>query len=385
MSYLHRIYDTINIKNSKVGIGTTTPSELLHVEGAMYVDKITNASKLLDFNTLSLSNINNITSFGTITASNLRIIGDLTTLNTVTSNTENIVVTNAGTGPALKVTQTGVGAQFSIAEFYDNESGIVMRIADTGLIGIGMMSPASRMHMYDATNSLFSTIQATGTNAAQVVMINAAGTTWVGPSVSNTVEFTTSANQPIIFGTSNVARMGIMSGGNVGIGTTNAVYSLDVRGTAVSLAAPVYIKNGNMNTIMVAVGNQSYTTTGAHTLGIRAQWATTTTDNKLTFRVSAKFHIASDTTGAYRRFESLVTPKNDSGTNKPCELIVVSTGETSSTEFVNFTNTVTRNGNNSVDIVVGWSASAQPAIGNMELQVFANAAIGDFNFTSLFS
>lgn len=384
MSYLHRIYDTINIKDSKVGLGTTSPSELLHVEGAMFVNRITNNSSVLNFSGLSLSNIQDITANGTLTASNLNILGDFTVLNTTTSNTEQMVITNLGSGPALKVIQTGAGSQFSVAEFYDNETGIAMKIADTGLIGIGTSSPSSRMHMYDTAN-LYSTIETTNSNAAQVKLINAGGTTLIGPSTDNTVRFTTTADEPIIFGTSNTARVTIANDGKFGIGTTTPLYSLDVRGTAISLAAPVYMKNGNMNLIHTSIGNQEYTTNGSHTLGIRAQWTTTTTDNKLAFRVSAKFHIASDTSSAFRRFESIVTPKNDAANNRPCELVVVGSGETSSTEFTSFTNTVTRNGVNSVDINVGWSASAQPAIGNLELQIFANTSLGDFAFTPISS
>lgn len=384
MSYLHRIYDTLNIRNSKVGIGTTNPSELLHVEGTMSVNKITNAVGALDFNQLDLTNINNIVSTGTLTASNLNIVGDFTVLNTTTSNTEQIVVTNNGTGPALKVTQTGSGSQFSVAEFYDNETGIAVKIADTGIVGVGTGSPVSRMHIFEPSGTLYTTMQATDSNIAQIHFINDSGSTFIGPNTDK-IEFTTTAAQPIIFGTDSQPRMSISSTGSVGIGTTNAAYSLDVRGSAISLAAPVYMKNGSMNLIQTSIGNQSYTSTGTQYLGIRAQWANTTTDNKLTFRVSAQFHVASDTSGAYRSFDSLVTPKNDVANAAPCDLVVVASGETSSTEFINFTNQVTRNGDNAVDIKVSWDASAQPAIGNLQLQIFANEALGDFTFTPISS
>jgi hypothetical protein len=68
--------------NSRLGINNVNPSNALDVTGNAFVS-------------------------GTITASNLSIIGDFVTMNTVTSNTEQIVINNIGTGPALKVIQTG--------------------------------------------------------------------------------------------------------------------------------------------------------------------------------------------------------------------------------------------------------------------------------------
>jgi len=66
-------------------------------------------------------------------------------MNTVTSNTEQLVITNAGTGPALRVTQTGAN---SIAEFVDAESGSALFIANTGMIGIGTTTPLALTHIY---------------------------------------------------------------------------------------------------------------------------------------------------------------------------------------------------------------------------------------------
>jgi hypothetical protein len=102
-----------------VGLGTIAPTEKLHVEG-------------------------NIFSSGTITASNLAILGDTVILNTITSNTEEVIVTNHGTGPALKVTQTGAQP---IADFYDDGNVLALRIADGGLVGIGTNNPSQLLHV----------------------------------------------------------------------------------------------------------------------------------------------------------------------------------------------------------------------------------------------
>jgi len=109
----------VNPKSGFVGIGTGRPSTLLHVDG-------------------------NMLAAGTITASNLSILGDFVTLNTITSNTEQMVIQNAGTGPALKVTQTGA---HPIADFYDDGQALAMRIADGGNVGIGTATPTSKLHV----------------------------------------------------------------------------------------------------------------------------------------------------------------------------------------------------------------------------------------------
>lgn len=107
-----------------IGIGTTDPQDKFHVQG-------------------------NIRASGTVTASNLTIIGDFVTLNTVTSNTEQMVVTNAGTGPALKVTQTGAN---TVAEFYDAEvTDPALFIANGGYIGVGTTNPSYKFDLWESS------------------------------------------------------------------------------------------------------------------------------------------------------------------------------------------------------------------------------------------
>ena len=117
---------TMTIKNGNVGIGTATPAQKLHIEG-------------------------NIFAKGNIVCSNISVIGDFVTLNTITSNTEQVVVENAGTGPALKVTQTGNN---SVAEFYDNESGLAMIVGNNGNIGIGTTMPMAKLHIAGSLSNM---------------------------------------------------------------------------------------------------------------------------------------------------------------------------------------------------------------------------------------
>ena len=100
-----------------------------------YTDGALNLQFPSPTHTLNVSG--NILSTGTIYASNLQITGDTVVLNTVTSNTEQVIITNLGSGPALKVTQQGVNP---VAEFYD-ESTLSLLIADGGMIGIHTSLP----------------------------------------------------------------------------------------------------------------------------------------------------------------------------------------------------------------------------------------------------
>ena len=109
----------IYYNNGNVGIGTVNPTQKLYVEGDIFAK-------------------------GNVTCSNISVIGDFVRLDTITSNTEQMVIENAGTGPALKVTQTGNN---SVAEFYDKESGVALFVGNGGNIGIGTNNPQQKFHI----------------------------------------------------------------------------------------------------------------------------------------------------------------------------------------------------------------------------------------------
>jgi len=160
----------------------------------------------------------NITTAGTFTASNLSILGDYTILNTTTSNTEQIIITNAGTGPALKVTQTGA---FPIAEFYDDNQVIVLKVADGGNVGIGTVEPLQKLHVQ---GSVLATTQVLGPATDAVT---APGFSWSGDA--NTGMYRPGTDMLGLV-TAGVERVRVLDNGNVGIGTTNPLFNLDIRG-----------------------------------------------------------------------------------------------------------------------------------------------------------
>uniref|UniRef100_A0A6C0KSP6 Peptidase S74 domain-containing protein n=1 Tax=viral metagenome TaxID=1070528 RepID=A0A6C0KSP6_9ZZZZ len=105
-----------------VGIGTQTALSALHVMG-------------------------DILASGKLVASNLIILGELTTVNTTTSNSTQLDVINNGTGPALKVAQN---TPDTVAEFYNNGS-IAMQISASGNIGIGTKNATSTLYVQGTT------------------------------------------------------------------------------------------------------------------------------------------------------------------------------------------------------------------------------------------
>ena len=445
--YVYSLYDTINIWNSNlginVGIGTTIPTEKFSVVGgSMYVERMTNKDSNIDFAYSTMSNVktlrvdtitsqtacnvlnmnantvsnvstislNQITSDGslitfngknlsnimnmyvssnmyvtkTLFASNLQVTGDFTTLNTVTSNTEQMTVTNAGTGPALVVSQTG---NQTVASFYDDNvlamyigGGASAGGVDAGFVGIGTNAADSRLHLYDS-RAIFAHIQTTTSDAAQVHMTNTGGETYIGPSSNATIDFMSTATQPIRIGTSNSEYMRIATNGYVGIGSTAPVYPLDIKGKT-RVQDALYLTTNNMNTIFYSYGGHTFSS-GSHSIGLTMAWANSQSDNSLAFRVQVKCHIATPAGSvAYRKFETIVTPKDNSN-DTPNQIIATEIADTNNSDFSQLTHTVTRAGASSVALSVAWTTTVSSYVGNIQVEVFANTTLGDFTFTPL--
>jgi predicted RNA-binding protein associated with RNAse of E/G family len=217
-------------KNGGIGIGTTQPKERLHVQDNVYISGSTTIS-------------------GTLTASNLAILGDTVVLNTITSNTEQLVIQNAGTGPALMVTQNGAQP---VARFVDAESGVALLIADTGKIGIGTDAPSVSLDIR-STDALRVPVGNEGqkpigqlgyvryNTTTQQYEGYGAGNTWgslggvksVDGLTYITAEMTPGASDcNLRFYTGGVQRLFVNPTGNVGLGSTLAPTRLYVEGDA---------------------------------------------------------------------------------------------------------------------------------------------------------
>ena len=198
-----------------VGIGTATPQSALHVIGSASVSS-------------NLVVSGNITATGLLTASNLRVLGDYVILDTISSNTEQMVITNDGTGPALKVTQTGAN---SIAEFYDDGNALAFKVANDGLIGIGTATPQAKLHVVGS-------IKATTSISSDTQFLGQATDTASTPSFSFAANPNTGIFQPaasnIALSTGGTERMRVLANGNVGIGTMSPSEKMHVQGNILS-------------------------------------------------------------------------------------------------------------------------------------------------------
>jgi len=86
-------------------------------------------------------------------AGNLQIEGNVTQVNTEIYTTSAVDILNAGTGPALSVTQTGNEA---IAEFYDDANIALFidgRVGTDGNVGIGTNNPSERLTVIGSITS----------------------------------------------------------------------------------------------------------------------------------------------------------------------------------------------------------------------------------------
>jgi hypothetical protein len=177
---------------------------------------------------------------------NLTVNGTQTVINTDVITTEQLLVTNNGTGPALVVNQTGEQPVVDIQD--DGVS--VMKIINNGNIGMGTTDPTQRLHVQ---GSILATTQHLGPAADTS---NAPGFSWSGDS--NTGIYRPAADAVGVV-TGGVERMRVLSNGNVGIGTTNPkasthvqssfAFNTDVNGTNYGgLLASSAVSNGDINT-----------------------------------------------------------------------------------------------------------------------------------------
>ena len=139
----------------------------------------------------------------------------------------------------------------------------------SGSINIGTLSPTSGVSLNilaipNSAGVLLTNLSSTGytgyriyndqASSNRALEIDYAGSSYPGALITSGIvgesaAITTTGAYPLQFGTSNTFRMCILSGGNVGIGTTSPSYNLDVAGTirsyGTSTITNILIENTN--------------------------------------------------------------------------------------------------------------------------------------------
>jgi hypothetical protein len=202
---------------SNVGIGTTTPSSILHLASNAATNVI-------------------ITLCNTTTGANPAYIG----------------LSNSGQLVLATVSNHAIALLTSNVER--------MRITSNGFVGIGTTAPSSILHLASnaAANVLVTFCNtATGANPATF-----------GLNSTGDVLLTATSNNNLVFGTSNVERMRITSNGNVGIGATNPQYLLHVHNASVfvgDVASTGTVTSGTPSAGRIVLDNTFNNVAGAGT------------------------------------------------------------------------------------------------------------------------
>jgi hypothetical protein len=234
----------IDSNSGNIGIGTTSPTEKLHVNGNVKANYfIGNGVNITDINaskitsgTLDNSRLpNNI-----VIGNDLQIGGDLTLTGKIESSDSDIkiskqlIVENNNTGPALIVNQTGSGA---VIDIKDNNSSVVY-VKDGGAIGIGTTQPASKLHIHYSTNNTGIRIstdnQAYNLYTSDIYNSDGAGFSIQNISDFGKVPFRIKSDGSILLNAYDVDN-------NVGIGVQNPNEKLEVIG---NVKATSFIGNG---------------------------------------------------------------------------------------------------------------------------------------------
>jgi len=233
----------------------------------------------------------------TVTGS-LSVVGDFTYLDTVVSVTSALSVLNFGTGPALRVEQTGINP---VAQFIDRDGGAVT-IYDTGSLGIGTPIGVTPTHKL----TVGGTISASNTLILAGLVTNVTSSNSVIVENSGTLE--KRAIQAAAFGASTLATASttgttnrvtkFTSGSNVGDS------SITDTGTLVSLTTDVSVLSGKLLTQNAVIGAVSTSTaTFAKLLSSGANALPTFLKSNLQ---SVKYFVTLSTGAQRTAFETIV-------------------------------------------------------------------------------
>jgi len=251
--------------SGNVGIGTTNPTEKLQVNSGDILINNSTISSLKSGGSLYID----LNTFGSYSGRNFRISDNGTSLVNVKQTGEVGIGTTSPGVPLdvvglIRTTTSFVGnacivnsltsATSGGSIFFKNNSGVnLATLTDNGNVGIGTTSPTHKLHVAGTTAHTTVKVSTTTHNANFEVKTDNSNFALIGQGSSNRFDiWDTNAG---------ATRLSVNSSGNVGIGSTNPSYKLDVVGSAGNTArfkgsggqATVSINDGTNDNYIVAL------------------------------------------------------------------------------------------------------------------------------------
>jgi hypothetical protein len=213
------------------GIGTSTPLQKLHVNGAIQFQNalMPNGNAGLAGQVLVSQGAATVPAWQTL-ASGWGLLG------------------NAGTVQATNF----VGTTDNVGLSFRTNNVIRQTIDNTGNVGIGTTTPANRLVVFGAAGNQYSSFQ------------NNLGATQFGTSSTGLGTINTSTNTALVLSTNNIEKVRIEVNGNVGIGTTTPTSTFHVNGSeagTVTVITATTTLNATHHKILVSNGATNITIT----------------------------------------------------------------------------------------------------------------------------
>jgi len=227
----------VDTTTGNVGIGTVSPSAKLHISSGTSGDCVLKIEADTDNNNET----------------------DNPRIEFITDGGYNTALVGAGQMPFETANDNALvlaGLQMKLytgVQDFNDSTGMIerVRILDNGNVGIGTTSPIVPLHVNGSIN--MTREDYTGGPALGFINPDGSYSGWFGfgSSTTNQMRVVSNNNYPITFWTNATGigeeKMRVDSSGNVGIGTTNPEYALDVNGLASSKTSRVFEFSGSDN------------------------------------------------------------------------------------------------------------------------------------------